>query len=58
MSKAYLVKCELCLWSGQCYAPKGCDDFSPIEEDIDILIERNRYEFREYWYEEYEDLSE
>lgn len=50
--------CDKCLWSEQCRAPNGCEDFTPLEENIDTLIEQNRYEFREYWYEEYEDLSE
>lgn len=50
--------CDKCLWSEQCRAPNGCEDFTPLEEDVDALIEQGRYEFREFWYEEYEDLSE
>ena len=51
--------CDRCLWSEQCRAPNGCEFFSPVDgEDTDALIERNRYEFRSYWYEEYEDLTE
>lgn len=53
-----MTKCDRCLWSEQCSSPNGCEYFTPVSDDIDAVIEQNRYEFRQYWYEEYEDLSE
>lgn len=35
-------KCENCLWAGQCFIDGGCDDFSPVEEQVDEIIESGR----------------
>lgn len=38
--------CEKCLWHGQCYISLNCDDFTPIEEDVDLVVENDRYDYR------------
>lgn len=41
--------CKNCLWCDQCGQEFACNNFSPIEENIDEIIEENRYTFREEW---------
>ena len=37
-----MCKCEKCLWTGQCYIDGGCDDFTPLEDQIEEVIESGR----------------
>ena len=52
-----MSKCEKCLWYGQCHADGDCDDFSPVELDMEQIIEEKRYEFDQEWLE-YLDIAD
>lgn len=46
-----LKQCERCIWFGQCEEPVECDDFTPLVDDVDADIERERIDFRQEWWE-------
>lgn len=47
--------CEDCIWVDDCHSNYTCEYFSPSDENIDDLIEEERFSFREEWNEYIED---
>lgn len=44
-----MASCKKCLWYGRCYTAGECDDFTPVEIDVESLIEDERFSFYEEW---------
>ena len=44
-------RCERCLWFGDCFAEEGCGHFTPLEDELDNAVERNRFAYRAAWFE-------
>lgn len=42
-----MMSCDMCIWADNCleFFNEDCEFFSPVDEDIDELIERNRAAF-------------
>ena len=38
--------CSMCLWAEQCACDQTCDDYTPLDLDIDLLIEAARADYR------------
>ena len=41
--------CEKCIWCGQCVFELECSDFTPADDDIDIVITEGREGFYREW---------
>lgn len=44
-------ECEGCIWEDQCAGEEDCDDYTPVEDDVELRIERERQAFLELWWE-------
>lgn len=42
--------CQKCLWCDQCHTECNCPNYTPIEEDVDSIIENGRSEYREAFF--------
>ena len=47
-----VAACDKCLWCEQCLLDEVCEYYTPVDEDEDIdeVIERGRYSFRDEWF--------
>ena len=43
--------CDGCIWVDQCAGEEACDDYTPVKEDVEARIERDREAFFEFWWE-------
>lgn len=43
--------CRMCLWLDQCGQDDVCEDFSPLGEDVEEFIEKERELFVAEWLE-------
>ncbi len=44
-------RCEFCLWFDDCFDEDGCEHFTPLEDELEDAIERNRFAYRLEWFE-------
>lgn len=45
-----ITECEKCLWHDQCRTQLNCGDFTPVDDDVDSVIESSRFEFRKAFF--------
>lgn len=44
-----MAACDKCLWRDKCHTMGECTDYTPIDVDVEQMIEEGRYEFRGEW---------
>lgn len=49
--------CDVCLWRDKCDGDEPCDDFTPLEEDVDTYIEQKRAEHFVEWFDYLEECE-
>lgn len=49
--------CKQCLYFDDCDADRVCEDYTPLGDDVDELIESRRAEFHEEWFQYIEEFN-
>lgn len=45
--------CDKCIWKESCVSYGECPDFTPAEENLEKVIEENRFSYREEFWNTY-----
>jgi len=53
-----MSNCDKCIWYGQCQTYANCEDFTPIECDLDAALVVLKQDYRAAFWEYLEELQD